>query len=153
MGVLAALFGGSAFALRGGNKAATKAPPLNAATSDEADFIKYSDPLPRKMGQAPADTLSGSSWRRLRQRRSQRRSTKRWWTSIYGSLCSGIDCTTIDRTDIRSIKGLHAGALLSHLHFGKYLKRDLVRERRGTRKPSISRAIFSKPETQTYSPG
>ncbi|CAN8102891.1 unnamed protein product [Discula destructiva] len=41
MGVLGALFGGTTLALRGGgNKPATQAPPINAASSDEADFIK-----------------------------------------------------------------------------------------------------------------
>lgn len=41
MGVLGALFGGTALALGGGNKAATQTPPINASSSDEADFIKY----------------------------------------------------------------------------------------------------------------
>ncbi|KUI68123.1 hypothetical protein VM1G_03838 [Cytospora mali] len=44
MGVLAALFGGSSLALGGGSKKATQAPPINASSPDEADFIKYTPP-------------------------------------------------------------------------------------------------------------
>ncbi|ROW05843.1 hypothetical protein VMCG_05310 [Cytospora schulzeri] len=44
MGVLATLFGGTKLALGGGSKAATQTPPLNAASPDEADFIKYIQP-------------------------------------------------------------------------------------------------------------
>lgn len=40
MGVLAALFGGTSMAIGGGSKKATQTPPLNAASPDEADFIK-----------------------------------------------------------------------------------------------------------------
>ncbi|KAH0443833.1 hypothetical protein CKAH01_03017 [Colletotrichum kahawae] len=42
MGVLATLFGGAIYGTSGGSKAnkATAIPPINAATSDEADFIK-----------------------------------------------------------------------------------------------------------------
>ncbi|KAM0275719.1 hypothetical protein ACHAQH_007479 [Verticillium albo-atrum] len=40
MGVLAALFGGSFAALGGGSKAPAATPPINASSSDEADFIK-----------------------------------------------------------------------------------------------------------------
>ncbi|KAJ4425125.1 hypothetical protein N0V82_000180 [Gnomoniopsis sp. IMI 355080] len=40
MGVLGALFGGSALALRGGGNKPAQAPPINASSSDEADFIK-----------------------------------------------------------------------------------------------------------------
>lgn len=41
MGVLAAMFGGVSVATSGPSKKATQTPPLNAASSDEADFIKY----------------------------------------------------------------------------------------------------------------
>lgn len=41
MGVLGALFGGTGLALSGPSKPATQTPPINAASSDEADFIKY----------------------------------------------------------------------------------------------------------------
>lgn len=42
MGVLATLFGGTYAAVGGGSKAtaATKAPPINASSSDEESFIK-----------------------------------------------------------------------------------------------------------------
>ncbi|KAM0324932.1 hypothetical protein ACHAQA_007898 [Verticillium albo-atrum] len=40
IGVLSALFGGSYAALSGGSKAPAATPPINAASSDEADFIK-----------------------------------------------------------------------------------------------------------------
>ncbi|KAF3767640.1 hypothetical protein M406DRAFT_355645 [Cryphonectria parasitica EP155] len=49
MGVLGALFGGTTLALRGGGKKTTQTPPINAASSDEADFIK------KFMEQAEAD--------------------------------------------------------------------------------------------------
>lgn len=42
MGILASLFGGSYYATTGPKKtAAANTPPLNASSSDEADFIKY----------------------------------------------------------------------------------------------------------------
>ncbi|OIW32578.1 hypothetical protein CONLIGDRAFT_630250 [Coniochaeta ligniaria NRRL 30616] len=40
MAVLAAIFGGSYAALSGPSKAPAAAPPINASSSDEADFIK-----------------------------------------------------------------------------------------------------------------
>ncbi|KAI1098297.1 hypothetical protein F4804DRAFT_338352 [Jackrogersella minutella] len=40
MGVLATLFSGSYLALRGPSKKATQTPPINASSSDEADFIQ-----------------------------------------------------------------------------------------------------------------
>lgn len=40
MGVLGALFGGAYMGLSGGSKAAPATPPINASSSDEADFIK-----------------------------------------------------------------------------------------------------------------
>ncbi len=40
MGVLGALFGGSYLAVGGSKKPATQAPPINASSSDEADFIQ-----------------------------------------------------------------------------------------------------------------
>ncbi|EMR61621.1 hypothetical protein MGN70_005785 [Eutypa lata] len=41
MGVLGALFGGSYMALGGSSKkTATQTPPINASSSDEADFIQ-----------------------------------------------------------------------------------------------------------------
>lgn len=106
MGVLATIFGGSAVALRGGNTAAPKAPPLNASSSDEADFIKYFEPCPtlESLDQRMLTPLAGSLWRRLRQRRSLRLSTRMCCAHIDGSAFAGFDCTTIDRTDTRSMK-------------------------------------------------
>ncbi|OHF00530.1 hypothetical protein CORC01_04280 [Colletotrichum orchidophilum] len=40
MGVLAALFGGAAYGTSGSKPKATAIPPINASSSDEADFIK-----------------------------------------------------------------------------------------------------------------
>ncbi|KAG5923531.1 hypothetical protein E4U42_004936 [Claviceps africana] len=41
MGILGALFGGGYYAASGPKKSAAKAtPPINASSSDEADFIK-----------------------------------------------------------------------------------------------------------------
>ncbi|KAI2622200.1 hypothetical protein GGS26DRAFT_594206 [Hypomontagnella submonticulosa] len=40
IGVLSAMFGGSYLATRGGSKKATQAPPINASSPDEADFIQ-----------------------------------------------------------------------------------------------------------------
>ncbi|RYP13134.1 hypothetical protein DL767_010893 [Monosporascus sp. MG133] len=40
IGVLSTLFAGSYMALSGGKKPATQAPPINASSSDEADFIQ-----------------------------------------------------------------------------------------------------------------
>ena len=40
MGVLGALFGGAYLGVSGGSKAAPATPPINASSSDEADFIK-----------------------------------------------------------------------------------------------------------------
>ncbi|PSS02191.1 hypothetical protein BD289DRAFT_479082 [Coniella lustricola] len=40
MGVLTAIFAVPTLAMRGGSKAAVQTPPINAASSDEADFIK-----------------------------------------------------------------------------------------------------------------
>lgn len=113
MGVLATLFGGSAFALRGGNKQAVKAPPLNASSSDEADFIKYFDRLPHEIERRTADVLVGSSWRRRRRRRTNRRpNTRRPWGRHDRSSSFGVDCTTIDWTDTRSIQGRRAGTFI-----------------------------------------
>lgn len=116
MGVLATLFGGSALALRGGNKTAVKAPPLNASSSDEADFIKYLDRLPHETERWTTDAVTGSSWRRPRQRRTSRRpNTRRPWGRHDRSLSFGVDCTTIDWTDTRSIQGRHTGTFLHEL--------------------------------------
>jgi F-type H+-transporting ATPase subunit k len=46
MGVLGSLFAGSYAALGGGSKATPATPPLNASSSDEADFIKCAHSLP-----------------------------------------------------------------------------------------------------------
>jgi hypothetical protein len=43
MTVLATMFGGTYAALSGPSKAPAAAPPINASSSDEADFIKYED--------------------------------------------------------------------------------------------------------------
>ncbi|KAK4465181.1 hypothetical protein QBC42DRAFT_283570 [Cladorrhinum samala] len=40
IGTLAALFGGAFVSTRGGSKAPPASPPIVAASSDEADFIK-----------------------------------------------------------------------------------------------------------------
>lgn len=40
MGVLGALFGGTYLSLSGGSKKVAATPPINASSSDEADFIK-----------------------------------------------------------------------------------------------------------------
>ncbi|KAG6013931.1 hypothetical protein E4U54_006108 [Claviceps lovelessii] len=41
MGILGSLFGGAYYATSGSKKSAAKAtPPINASSSDEADFIK-----------------------------------------------------------------------------------------------------------------
>ncbi|KAI0380131.1 hypothetical protein F5Y04DRAFT_282261 [Hypomontagnella monticulosa] len=40
IGVLTAMFSGSYLATRGGGKKATQAPPINASSPDEADFIQ-----------------------------------------------------------------------------------------------------------------
>ncbi|KAL2153656.1 hypothetical protein VTH82DRAFT_4811 [Thermothelomyces myriococcoides] len=40
MGVLGTLFAGSFAAMGGGSKSQPAAPPINASSSDEADFIK-----------------------------------------------------------------------------------------------------------------
>ena len=50
MGTLGALFGGVYLALPSGKKTPTQAPPINASSSDEADFIQYATPPP---GPAP----------------------------------------------------------------------------------------------------
>jgi len=44
MGVLATIFGGSYVALSSPSKTPAAAPPINASSSDEADFIKYESP-------------------------------------------------------------------------------------------------------------
>jgi len=43
MGVLGSLFGG-VYLATGGSKAKPAAPPINASSSDEADFIKCAPP-------------------------------------------------------------------------------------------------------------
>ncbi|ROW02093.1 hypothetical protein VSDG_02498 [Cytospora chrysosperma] len=84
MGVLAALFGGTSMAIGGGSKKATQTPPLNAASPDEADFIKYIHPGPALVTESRniwvnADIMAGNSW--MRQRRAVRkRSIRRHWT-------------------------------------------------------------------------
>ncbi|KAK1988827.1 hypothetical protein LZ30DRAFT_776530 [Colletotrichum cereale] len=40
MGVLATIFGGAFYGTSGSKPKATAAPPINASSSDEADFIK-----------------------------------------------------------------------------------------------------------------
>ncbi|KAI1143101.1 hypothetical protein F5Y05DRAFT_408556 [Hypoxylon sp. FL0543] len=40
MGVLGALFGGTYLSLGGGSKKPAQAPPINASSPDEADFIQ-----------------------------------------------------------------------------------------------------------------
>ncbi|KAK1972392.1 hypothetical protein LY78DRAFT_676191 [Colletotrichum sublineola] len=40
MGVLATLFGGAFYGTSGSKPKATSTPPINASSSDEADFIK-----------------------------------------------------------------------------------------------------------------
>lgn len=53
MATLGVMFGGSAFALRGGEKKTQTTPPLNAESKDEEKFIQ-SGPLPPHRIQ-PAD--------------------------------------------------------------------------------------------------
>jgi hypothetical protein len=82
MGWLATLFGGVYYATSGPKKpvAAAAAPPLNASSSDEADFIKCANsPFP-SAGAATNLRTTGSSWR------SRTRSTKRLecvWDGLY----------------------------------------------------------------------
>lgn len=45
MTTLAALFGGASYGLSGGSKKTAAAPPINASSPDEADFIKYTPVL------------------------------------------------------------------------------------------------------------
>lgn len=105
MGVLGALFGGTTLALRGGGNKTTQAPPINASSSDEADFIKYLLRNPIILALV-ADAITGSSWRKQRRKRSQRRNTRRCRTRSdrHGDLIPGIASITIDRTDTRQLK-------------------------------------------------
>jgi hypothetical protein len=77
MGVLGSMFGGAYLAI-GGSKAAPAAPPINASTPDEADFIKCAPPSQAPVRSAyVSDTPTGSSWtrqRRIRRRRPRHRS-------------------------------------------------------------------------------
>lgn len=104
MGVLGALFGGTSLALRGGGNKPAQAPPINASSSDEADFIKY---LLRNLVlfALVADAATGNLWRKQRRKRSQRRNTRSCRTSSdeHGDLIPGITSTTIDRTDTRQL--------------------------------------------------
>lgn len=105
MGVLGALFGGTTLAMRGGGSKTTQAPPINASSSDEADFIKYllrNSPIPALV----ADAATGSLWRKQRQKRSQRRNTRRRGarSDRHGDLSPGIASITIDRTETRQMK-------------------------------------------------
>jgi hypothetical protein len=45
MGILGSLFG-TAYAFTGGSKKMPATPPINASSSDEADFIKYAPNQP-----------------------------------------------------------------------------------------------------------
>ena len=45
MAVLATMFGGTYAAFSGPSKAPAASPPINASSSDEADFIKYGPPF------------------------------------------------------------------------------------------------------------
>lgn len=103
--------GGTTLALSGGGKkTATQAPPINAASSDEADFIKCADSNPEWLSPA-ADPHLGSSWRKPRRKR-RRRSTRR----CRGHGCRreasipGVNSTTIDRGEYRAIEHLEAAA-------------------------------------------
>ncbi|KAI1394018.1 uncharacterized protein F4822DRAFT_424475 [Hypoxylon trugodes] len=53
MGVLTTLFGGTYLSLRGGSKKPAQAPPINASSPDEADFIQ------NFLKQADADEKKG----------------------------------------------------------------------------------------------
>lgn len=69
MGILGSLFGGAYYAASGPKKssAAANTPPINASSSDEADFIKYVQPLPNLFAANPIKVLTttvGSSSRR-----------------------------------------------------------------------------------------
>ncbi|KAB5540374.1 hypothetical protein GE09DRAFT_1225821 [Coniochaeta sp. 2T2.1] len=44
MAILATMFGGTYAAFSGPSKAPAASPPINASSSDEADFIKYGNP-------------------------------------------------------------------------------------------------------------
>lgn len=77
MGVLGALFGGIYVGVSGGSsKTPAATPPINASSSDEADFIKYAfffQPCIKERGHA--DTRTGNSWRTTSRTR-RRRNTK-----------------------------------------------------------------------------
>lgn len=72
MGWLATFAGGIYYVASGPKTpaAVTAAPPINAASSDEADFIKCDISLPRNLIVEfyMLTHLVGSSWRRLRRR-------------------------------------------------------------------------------------
>lgn len=108
MGVLSALFGGSALALSGGGKKTTQTPPINASSPDEADFIKYFRFHNPGYQETVANSLTGSSLRMLRQIRSQRRNTRLLWTHFYftrhGYLIAKANCTNNSRTDNGQLK-------------------------------------------------
>ncbi|MBE3050383.1 ATP19 family protein [Candidatus Bathyarchaeota archaeon] len=77
MGVLGTMFGGVFMSLSGGSKTAIPAaPPINASSSDEENFVKcvvYRDEPPNRPGDA--NPWIGSSWsRRTSLRRRRRRS-------------------------------------------------------------------------------
>lgn len=59
MATLGVMFGGSAFALRGGEKKTQTTPPLNAESKDEEKFIQ-SDPCLRSAD--PRLTITGNSF-------------------------------------------------------------------------------------------
>lgn len=46
MATLGVMFGGSALALRGGEKKAQTTPPINATSKDEEKFIQFDPQLP-----------------------------------------------------------------------------------------------------------
>lgn len=72
MGILGSLFGGVYYATSGPKKpAAAATPPINASSSDEADFIKCVISSGRPPKTQWLTMVTGSSWR------SRRRSSKR----------------------------------------------------------------------------
>ena len=103
MATLGTIFGTSYIFTRGGNKQPAS-PPINASSSDEADFIKFaSSPSTCLPSASCPNTLAGSSWktpRRTRRKRSTRfglgqareRSEDRRVLCIYTRALHGIPC-------------------------------------------------------------
>lgn len=85
MGILGGLFAGIYGATSGPKRpaAANNTPPINASSSDEADFIKCANSWPRPVRETHADIYAGSS---SRSRRVPRRNNKwrLWRTGVDG---------------------------------------------------------------------